>query len=100
VLTPGTRKSADCWLNVSQADEVAMPLYHFKVRRSGKTYNNDEGIVFDSLDGAWEEATIAAGEMLKDLDGKLVPGTGCSIEVQDEFFNPIRLLEISVKGPH
>ena len=76
-----------------------MPIYHFKVQRSGKTYEDHKGIFFDNLDGAWEEATKAAGEMLKDLDGTLVPVSGCSIEVQDEFYNSIRLLEISIKGP-
>ena len=62
-----------------------MPIDHFLVKRISTEFTDHEGIVFDNMDDAWEEATIAAGEMVKDLDGQLLPGTSCSIEVQDEF---------------
>ena len=76
-----------------------MPIYHFRVIRPDATINDDEGAVFENLDAAWEEATIAGGFLVKDLDGDLSPGKSCAIEVQDEFFNTIRVLRISAEGP-
>ena len=76
-----------------------MPLYHFKVIRPDVTFNDHEGALFDNVDAAWEEATIAGGLLVKDLDGNLSPGKSCAIEVQDEFFNTIRVLRITAEGP-
>lgn len=64
-----------------------MPTYHFKVTRPRGTYTGDDGMRFDSIDGAWEEATIAGGLLVKEIDGDLSPGKSCSIEVLDEFHN-------------
>ena len=80
-------------------DRCQMPIYHFHVKRISTKYTDHDGIVFDNMNDAWEEATIAAGEMVKDLDGELVPGTSCSIEVQDEFYNTLRTVNITVSGP-
>jgi hypothetical protein len=76
-----------------------MPIYHFTVRRFGHKYEDQNGISFKDIDGAWEEATTAAGQMVKDLDGELTPGTLCSIEVSDEFYNTIRTVSITIQGP-
>jgi hypothetical protein len=76
-----------------------MPVYHFEVKRSGKTIPDHEGESFDNIDQAWEEATAKAGMMVKELDGQLVAGTGCSIAVQDEFYNTIRTINVSIAGP-
>jgi hypothetical protein len=76
-----------------------MPKYHFKVIRPENTFEDHEGMTLDNIDAAWEEATIAGGLLVKDLDGDLSPGKSCAIEVQDEFFNTVRVLKISAEGP-
>jgi hypothetical protein len=76
-----------------------MPIYYFKVKHSGKSFVDDEGLSFNNMDEAWEEATVAAGQLIKDLDGELVAGTICSIEVQDEAHRPIRKLNIIIEAP-
>lgn len=57
------------------------------------------GESYDNIDDAWEEATAKAGNLVKELDGQLVAGTGCSISVQDEFYNTLRTLNVSIAGP-
>jgi len=34
---------------------------------------------------AWREATVTAGQIIQDLDGKLRPGKQWRLEVTDEF---------------
>jgi hypothetical protein len=84
---------------IGHSVEMQMPIYYFEITRCGKTFLDEAGLEFDSIDDAWEEATAAVGRMVKELDGELVAGTGCSIAVQDEFFNTIRTLNVSVVGP-
>lgn len=76
-----------------------MPIYHFEVKRSGKTILDHRGETFDNIDEAWEEATAKAGKLVRELDGQLVAGTGCSLAVQDEFYNTIRTINVSIAGP-
>jgi hypothetical protein len=45
-----------------------MPRYFFNVHDS-RDIPDEDGIVFPGPDAAREQAVIAAGEMLKDLDG-------------------------------
>ena len=40
-----------------------------------------------------------AGEILKDLDGKLQPGREWRLEVTDEFANPLYVLHINAEKP-
>jgi hypothetical protein len=74
-------------------------FYHFEVIRSGKTILDHQGESFDNIDKAWEEATAKAGKMVKELDGQLVAGAACSLAVQDEFYNTIRIINVSIAGP-
>ena len=76
-----------------------MPTYHFKVIRPDNTFPDEDGMTFDNIEQAWEEATVAAGLLVKDLDGKLSPGKSCAIEIQDEFFNTVRTLRVIAEGP-
>jgi hypothetical protein len=76
-----------------------MPIYHFEVTQIGKTVSDHQGLSFDNIDEAWEEATAKTGKMVKELDGQLVAGTACSIAVQDEFYNTIRTINVSIAGP-
>jgi hypothetical protein len=71
-----------------------MPLYFFHVRHQDQ-HNDPNGIELPDIHAAWHEATTAAGEMLKELDGKLRPGQNWCLQVNDEFENT--LLELHIK---
>jgi hypothetical protein len=63
-----------------------MPLYFFNFSR-GPTSDprpfKNEGLELISNDAAWEEATTACGEKLREMDGSLRPGDGWKMEVTD-----------------
>jgi len=43
------------------------------------------------------QATIIAGELLRDIDGKLRPGQDLQLEVTDEFRNRLYMIRISAE---
>jgi hypothetical protein len=47
---------------------------------------------------AWREATVMAGQILQDLDGKLTPAKNWRMEVTDEFANPLFAIDIHAEG--
>ena len=63
-----------------------MPLYFFKFSRAPTAalppFKN-EGLELADNDAAWEEATTACGEKLREMDGSLRPGDGWKMEVMD-----------------
>jgi hypothetical protein len=63
-----------------------MPLYFFNFSRSPnpgpRPFKND-GLELADNDAAWEEATTACGEKLREMDGSLRPGDGWKMEVTD-----------------
>jgi hypothetical protein len=63
-----------------------MPLYFFNFSRSPipepRPFKN-EGLELDDNAAAWEEATTACGEKLREIDGGLRPGDGWKMEVTD-----------------
>jgi hypothetical protein len=63
-----------------------MPVYHFKTRY-GTEINESDGMPMDSTHEAWKEATRAAGEILKDLDGSLEPHREWRMDVSDDNGN-------------
>jgi len=42
---------------------------------------------------------MAAGEMIKEIDGRLVPGREWRLEVTDEFRNPLYVIHVSAEKP-
>lgn len=65
-----------------------MPLYFFHVHY--KDHHRDmEGVELKSDQEAWEQATRACGEMLKDLNGDLEPGPEWKLEVTDDQARPV-----------
>jgi hypothetical protein len=46
---------------------------------------------------AWKEATIIAGELFKDIDGKFKPGQEWGLEVTDEQRRPLYFITIRAK---
>ena len=63
-----------------------MPLYFFNFSRGSvpeaRSFKN-EGLELVDNDAAWEEATTACGEKLREMDGSLRPGDGWKMEVTD-----------------
>jgi hypothetical protein len=72
-----------------------MPLYFFHVRSAHQSINPD-GIELPDIKAAWHEATTAAGELLKELDGNLKPGQEWCLSVADEFENPLFEIHINL----
>jgi hypothetical protein len=73
-----------------------MPRYFFNVFHD--TRNLDEvGEELADQHAAWKEATVMAGQILQSLDGRLKPGHDWRMEVEDEFRNPLFLLQISAE---
>ena len=63
-----------------------MPLYFFNFSSpltSGSRPFKNEGLELADNAAAWEEATTACGEKLRELDGSLRPGDGWKMEVTD-----------------
>jgi hypothetical protein len=66
-----------------------MPRYFFNVYSDESDYEDEVGDELSDRIAAWQEATKTAGECLRDLDGKLEPGTSWRLEVTDEFRNTL-----------
>ena len=60
-----------------------MPRYYFHIRHRTLALDT-EGVVLADDAAAWEEATTACGEMMRDLDGALKRGPEWRMEVVDD----------------
>jgi hypothetical protein len=58
----------------------------------------NEGLELRNSDAAWVEATIACGELLRDLKGRLKPGDHWSMEVKDNSGAVLYLLEFKTSS--
>lgn len=76
-----------------------MPLYYFVTSRNNVPVELPDGIDLPNAEAAWEEATRAAGEILRDIDGSLSPGTELTIEIQDGARKAIRILRVTAEAP-
>jgi len=61
-----------------------MPRYFFHLNRHDKPVLDINGLTFLDHQAAWEEATMACGEMIRTIDGQLQPGESWEMEVTDE----------------
>jgi hypothetical protein len=75
-----------------------MPLYFFDIHHNAASIDQ-VGEELPDHRAAWKEATSAAGHMLRDLHGSLTPGRDWHMVVNDEFRNPLYVLQISSKKP-
>jgi hypothetical protein len=50
-----------------------MPHYYFSTKHGTQHTDYGEALELVNDRAAWEEATVACGEILKDIDGKLKP---------------------------
>ena len=72
-----------------------MPRSLFNVYRD-RAELDDEGEDLPDMQAAWREATVTAGQIIQDLDGKLRPGgKDWRLEVTDEFANPLYVIHVS-----
>ena len=74
-----------------------MPRYFFNIHHETDQLDA-EGEVLADVHAAWKEATVTAGQMLQDIDGKLKPGHDWRMEVTDEFANTLFVLQVSAKA--
>jgi hypothetical protein len=70
-----------------------MPRYFFTVLDGKKLEVENEGLDLPDRDAAWVEATVACGELLRNLGGRLKPGDHWSMRVKDESGTDIYLLD-------
>ena len=71
-----------------------MPRYFFNVYHD-RAELDEEGEELPDMQAAWREATMTAGQIIQDLDGKLRPGKDWRLEVTDEFANPLYVIHVS-----
>jgi hypothetical protein len=78
-----------------------MPLYFFNFSRSPtpepRPFKN-AGLELVDNAAAWEEATTACGEKLREMDGTLSPGEGWKMEVTDNRGEAIYVLTFDSKA--
>jgi hypothetical protein len=74
-----------------------MPLYSFVTTHNGTVHEMDEPLDLPDIDAAWHEATVHAGQMLKDLDGSLASNTEWSVEVRQKG-ESVRTIRIVTEG--
>lgn len=60
-----------------------MPLYRFSTTHGDTSFDKADAIDLKDDGAAWEEATIAGGEILKGLDGSLNPDREWRMDVVD-----------------
>lgn len=72
-----------------------MPRYFFHVYHGDEQYIDDVGEELPDRHAAWHEATVSAGQSIRDLDGKLQPGTDWRMDVVDERGRLIFALHVS-----
>jgi hypothetical protein len=60
-----------------------MPLFRFTTKYGSELFEGDD-MELATLRDAWKEATRAAGEILKDIDGSLEPEREWRMDVTNE----------------
>ncbi|MDO9352351.1 MAG: hypothetical protein Q7T55_01560 [Solirubrobacteraceae bacterium] len=73
-----------------------MTIYHFRILRNGQGLVHPDGLDLADMNEAWDEATIAFAEMVRDVDGSMAVGDRLSIEVQDEQRTTLRTISLTV----
>ena len=74
-----------------------MPRYFFNITQGELARTADEGRDLPGDEAAWEEATTACGEMIKELDGKLKASPEWRMEVTRESGEVVYRLRFSAE---
>ena len=75
-----------------------MPRFFFNVR-DGKGFPDAEGVEFADASAACGEAVTLAGEILRDVNGKMSEGGDWPLDVSDAAGNRVCSLRFSVTRP-
>ena len=73
-----------------------MPRYFFNMHGVRPSVD-DQGEELSDNEAAWHEATIIAGEIFRDIDGRFRPGQDWVLEVTDEQRKPLYTIQISAQ---
>jgi hypothetical protein len=73
-----------------------MPMYYFHASDAAPGLD-DLGEDLPNDEAAWREATIVAGQIFRDIDGKLRPNQDWTLDVADESRSPLFQIHISTK---
>jgi hypothetical protein len=73
-----------------------MPRYFFHTH-GVRPSRDDIGEDLQDDEAAWHEATLVAGEIFKDIDGKFRPDQQWSLEVSNEQGKPLYSIRIDSK---
>jgi hypothetical protein len=76
-----------------------MPRYFFHVYYD-RAELDEEGEELPDMQAAWREATVTAGQIIQDLDGKFSPGKSWRLEVTDESAKPLYVIHVSADQPN
>lgn len=61
-----------------------MPIFFFSTTINNRTHAHDEPLDLADVGAAWTEATIACGEIMKEIDGNFSAPGEWRMDVQDE----------------
>jgi hypothetical protein len=75
-----------------------MPLYFFHIHH-GKDHLDLQGEELPDMHAAWKEATVTAGKIIQNIDGRLRPDHDWRMQVTDEFANTLYELQVSARKP-
>jgi hypothetical protein len=75
-----------------------MPLYFFHIHHDTDRLDL-KGEELPDMHAAWKEATVTAGKIIQNIDGKLRRGHDWRMQVTDEFANTIYELQVSARKP-
>jgi hypothetical protein len=68
--------------------------YFFHIREGARELPDEIGEDLPDDEAAWKEATITAGKLLQDMDGKLKSGQEWRMEISDEAGRLIWVLRL------
>jgi hypothetical protein len=71
-----------------------MPKYFFHILHGDESYRDQVGEELPDNGAAWHEATVSAGQSIRDLNGKLTPGTKWCMQVVNEAGGIIYSIEV------
>jgi hypothetical protein len=73
----------------SSSKKSAPSRYFFRITRNGTSMDHSDGLEFADRAAAWQEASTSAGEIIREMDGKIEPGCHWQMEVSDHSGQPI-----------
>ena len=75
-----------------------MPRYFFHVHHGEESYVDKVGDDLPDDHAAWKEAMSSAGESIRDLDGRMQPGTDWRMEVTADGHGLLYVIEVKARA--